>query len=187
MWSSSFFVFNRFPLSRRAVSGHAATPILLLSLKKRRPRQPSLHRRIVRTISPVAYTFNLPTVGRRRTSPVMTWDRFLQAATCITLDGSPAITAWLPERRSSGATSSASCRGRWLAHHEGRNAVSRSLSAWLLRRHPFSGPPGGVTLAAYPRRNRGVRAESSVQVRTRTGRLQRFICPPFLACPFVPR
>ena len=44
-------------------------------------------------------------------------------------------------------------QGRWLAHHEGRNAVSRSLSAWLLRRRPFSGTPGGPTLAAYPCRN----------------------------------
>jgi len=42
-------------------------------------------------------------------------------------------------------------QGRWLAHHEGRNAVSRSLPAWLLRRRPFSGPPGGATLAAYLR------------------------------------
>ncbi len=89
----------------------AATPVLLLSSKKRRPRQPSLHRRIVRTISPVAYTFDLPTIGRRRTSPVMTQDRFLQAATCITPNGSPAETASLPARRSSGSTPSASCRG----------------------------------------------------------------------------
>jgi hypothetical protein len=94
----------------------AATPLLLLSLKKRRPRQPSLHRRIVRTISPEAYTFGLPTIGRRRTSPVMTQDHFLQAATCITLDGSPAVTAWLPERRSSGSTPSASSKaGGWHA------------------------------------------------------------------------
>jgi len=40
-------------------------------------------------------------------------------------------------------------QGRCLAHHEGRNAVSRSLPAWLLRGRTFSGPPGGVTLAAY--------------------------------------
>ena len=111
MWSLSFFVFNRFPLSRRTVSSHAATPVLLLSLKKRRLRQPSLHRRIVKTFSPEAYTFDLPTIGRRRTSPVMTQDHFLQAATCITPNGSPAITALLPERRSSRSTPSASRRG----------------------------------------------------------------------------
>ena len=90
---------------------HAATPLLLLSSKKRRLRQPSLHHRIIKTFSPVAYTFDLPTVGRRRTSPVMTQDHFLQAATCITPNGSPAITALLPERRSSESTLSASCRG----------------------------------------------------------------------------
>ena len=93
----------------------AATPLLLLSLKKRRPRQPSLHRRIVivqkDTFSPEAYMFDLPTIGRRRISPVMTQDHFLQAATCITPNGSPAITAWLPERRSSESTPSASRRG----------------------------------------------------------------------------
>ncbi len=93
----------------------AATPLLLLSLKKRRPRQPSLHRRIVivpkDTFSPEAYMFDLPTIGRRRTSPVMTQDHFLQAAACITPNGSPAITAWLPERRSSESTPSASRRG----------------------------------------------------------------------------
>ena len=93
----------------------AATPLLLLSLKKRRPRQPSLHRRIVivrkDTFSPEAYMFDLPTIGRRRTSPVMTQDHFLQAAACNTPNGSPAITALLPERRSSESTPSASCRG----------------------------------------------------------------------------
>jgi hypothetical protein len=92
----------------------AATPVLLLSLKKRRPRQPSLHRRIVGTISPEAYTFDLPTIGRRRTSPVMTQDHFPQAAACITPNGSPAITVSLLERRSSGSTPSASRKGgRW--------------------------------------------------------------------------
>ena len=89
----------------------AATPLLLLSSKKRRLRQPSLHHRIIETISPVAYTFDLPTVGRRRTSPVMIQNHFLQAATCITSDGSPSVTALLTERGSSGSTPSASCRG----------------------------------------------------------------------------
>ena len=94
---------------------YVATPFLLLSSKERRPRQPSLHRRIVvvqkDTFSPEAYMFDLPTIGRRRTSPVMTQDHFLQAAACITPNGSPAITAWLPERRSSESTPSASRRG----------------------------------------------------------------------------
>ncbi len=42
-------------------------------------------------------------------------------------------------------------QGRCLAHHEGRNAVSRSLPAWLLHHRPLSGLPGGTTLAAYLR------------------------------------
>ena len=94
---------------------YVATPFLLLSSKERRPRQPSLHRRIVvvhkDTFSPEAYMFDLPTIGRRRTSPVMTQDHFLQAAACGTLIGSPAVTVLLPERRSSGSTPSASRRG----------------------------------------------------------------------------
>ena len=90
---------------------HIATPLLLLSSRKRRLRRPSLHHRVVGAISPVAYTFDLPTIGRRRTSPVMTQDHCLQAATCITLDGPPAVTAWLPEGRSSGSSPSASYRG----------------------------------------------------------------------------
>ena len=91
---------------------HAATPLLLLPSKRRPSRRRSPHpNRIVGTISPVAYTFDLPTIGRGRASPVMTQDHFLQAAACITLSGSPAITVLLPERRSSESTPSASCRG----------------------------------------------------------------------------
>ena len=91
---------------------YVATPFLLLPLKRRPLRQRSPHpNRIVRTISPVAYTFDLPTIGRGRASPVMTQDHFLQAATCNTPNGSPAVTALLPERRSSESTPSASCRG----------------------------------------------------------------------------
>ena len=90
----------------------AATPVLLLPLKRRPSRQRSPHpNRVVKTISPVAYTFDLPTIGRGRASPVMTQDHFLQAATCITPNGSPAVTALLPERRSSGSTPSASSKG----------------------------------------------------------------------------
>ena len=129
----------------------AATPLLLLSSKKRRLRQPSLHHRIVGTISPVAYTFDLPTVGRRRTSPVMAQDHFSPG-------GDMHHPQWFSgsNRMPIGekvVRFDPQCflQGRCLAHHEGRNAVSRSLPAWLLRRRPFSGPPGGTTLAAYLR------------------------------------
>jgi hypothetical protein len=90
---------------------HAATPALLLPLKRRPLRRRSPHPRFVRTISPVAYTFGLPTLGRGRASPVMTQDHFLQAATCITLTGSPSVTASLSERGASGSPPSASRRG----------------------------------------------------------------------------
>lgn len=73
----------------------AATPGLLLPSKRRPLRQCSPQPRFVRTISPVAYTFDLPTIGRGRASPVMTQDHFLQAATRSTPNGSPAITVSL--------------------------------------------------------------------------------------------
>ena len=41
-------------------------------------------------------------------------------------------------------------QGRCLAHHVGRNAVSRSLPAWLLRPRPLSGPPGGDDPSCVP-------------------------------------
>jgi hypothetical protein len=91
---------------------HLATPVLLLPSKRRPSRQRSPHpNRFVGTFSPVAYTFDLPTVGRGRASPVMAPDHFLQAATCITPSGSPAVTAFLPGRGSSGSTPRASSKG----------------------------------------------------------------------------
>ena len=134
---------------------YVATPFLLLSSKERRPRQPSLHRRIVvvhkDTFSPEAYMFDLPTIGRRRTSPVMTQDHFLQATTCSTPNGSSGNNRIAAGEKVVRIDPQCFVQGRWLAHHEGRNAVSRSLPAWLLRRRPLSGPPGGTTLAAYLR------------------------------------
>ena len=62
----------------RAVS---ATPGLLPSLKRRRLRQPSPPRRIAISLSPEAYGSDLPTIGRRRTSPVMDLGHCLKAAT----------------------------------------------------------------------------------------------------------
>lgn len=41
----------------------------------------------------------------------MSQDHFLQAATCITLNGSPPVTALLVERESSDSTPSASFKG----------------------------------------------------------------------------
>jgi hypothetical protein len=70
-----------FPFTHR----RCATPGLLLPFKRRRLRRPSPHRRVAHTLSPAAYRWDLPTVGRRRASPVMVQDRFLQAAACITV------------------------------------------------------------------------------------------------------
>ncbi len=70
-----------FPFTHR----RCATPGLLLPFKRRRPRQPSPHHRVTPALSPVAYRRDLPTVGRRRASPVMVQDHFLQAAARITV------------------------------------------------------------------------------------------------------
>ena len=157
----TFLMDSQFVLRLRSVSAFTrpgpsphqrATPLLLPPSKRRPLRQRSPHpNRIVGTISPVAYTLDLPTIGRRRTSPVMTQVHFLQAAACITPNGPPSVTAWLEGGRSSEFDPQCFTQGRCLAHHKGRNAVSRSLPAWLLRRRPLSGPPGGTTLAAYLR------------------------------------
>ena len=100
MFPLSFSVFNRFHLSPR---GHrpAGTPNLLRSSTRGRFRLSSPLRRVVKTLSPVAYRLDLPTVGRRRTSPVMTQDHFLQAATRSTHSGPPPVTASPAEERAS--------------------------------------------------------------------------------------
>ena len=103
------------------------------------------------TFSPEAYMFDLPTIGRRRTSPVMTQDHFSPGGNMHHpqwFSGNNRIAAGEKVVR---IDPQCFVQGRWLAHHEGRNAVSRSLPAWLLRRRPLSGPPGGTTLAAYLR------------------------------------
>jgi hypothetical protein len=86
--------------------------------------------------------------GRSRASPVMSQDHFLQAAACIT----PVIHSWQFAQPMVGRVNGSRRRfmqGRWLAHHVGRNAVSRSRLAWPLRHIAFSGPSGGGALAAY--------------------------------------
>jgi hypothetical protein len=134
---------------------NAATPFLLLSSKKRRPRLPSLHRRIVivqkDTFSPEAYMSDLPTIGRRRTSPVMSQDHSSPGGHVQHPQWFSGNNRILAGEKVIRMDPQCFMQGRWLAHHEGRNAVSRGLPAWLLRHRPFSGPPGGTTLAAYLR------------------------------------
>lgn len=81
MDSSSFSIIDRFSLSSAETdySGSAAT-LEVEAVKATFSTPP--HRR---TISPEAYSRGLPTVGRRRASPVSTQGHFLQAAACGTL------------------------------------------------------------------------------------------------------
>ncbi len=140
MWSLSFSVIVRFLLSQ--IGGcRSATPDLLLSSTRRRLRRPSPLRRVSGAISPVAYRHGLPTVGRRRTSPVCLRTIFSRRQ-----HGSPVRFIVLSRIRNDERTvrfrPQCFAEGRWLAHRTGRNAVSRSRSAWLLHRRSFSGPPG---------------------------------------------
>jgi len=123
----------------------------------------------------MAYGFVLPTVGRRRASPVMAWDPFLQAATRSTQLVHPRQSASPCLGREVGTLVGASSKGGEWRTNSAENAVSRSHLAWPLRRGAFSGAPGGAALASYLRGSRGVRARCSVRVRSRTGRLWRSV------------
>jgi hypothetical protein len=101
-----------------------------------------------RAFSPVAYRLVLPTVGRRRASPVMTQDHFLQAAARLTRMVHPWQSARTEGGARIGALVSASSRGGDWRTMQAENAVSRSHLAWPLRHAAFSGPPGGDALAA---------------------------------------
>lgn len=104
-----------------------------------------------RTFSPVAYRHGLPTVGRRRASPVMLQDHFLQAAACGTHVVPLRQSAGPKVERGIGALVSASSEGGDWRTTQAEDAVSRSHLAWPLRHVAFSGPPGGDALAAYLR------------------------------------
>jgi hypothetical protein len=148
-----------------------ATPGLLLPLKRRRLRRPSPHHRVVRAFSPAAYRRGLPTIGRWRASPVMVQDHFLQAATCNTLMVRDRHSARSIPRRGFGSPSALPPRG----------GVWRTIPAEVPS--PEVSLPGPFVLAPSPdlpvvlswlhttADNCGVRAESSVRARTRTGRL----------------
>ena len=135
----------------------------------------------------MAYRFGLPTVGRRRVSPVMAWDHFLQAAARITLLVRSRQSAEPAEGREVRALVSASSKGGEWRTKQAENAVSRSHLAWPLRHAAFSGNPGGDALAAYPRGRCGVRARRSVRVRSRTGRLRQSVLSSFHCLTFSSR
>jgi hypothetical protein len=171
MDSLSFSVFDRFPLSPRAFQ-REATVLLLMSLKRRPLRQRSPHRRIVGALSPVAYMLDLPTVGRRGTSPVRSRDHFLQAAARITPVVHCRHTAHPAVSGASGRLLSASSRGGdWRTAKAAVQSPGVSLPGPFVTApspDPPVGPPWLRTLSSVAE----VRAESSVRARTRTGRFQ---------------
>lgn len=139
-----------FPFTSRG--GGGATPGLLLPLKRRRPRRPSPHHRVVRALSPVAYRRDLPT---QRTVEGFTGHGlgpFSPGGGMSHLHGSEAALRTSASEAGIRVPVDASAKGRCLAYHAGPWAVSRSLPAWPLRPSTFSGPPGGTKLAAYLRR-----------------------------------
>jgi len=149
MDSPSFFVFNGFTF--HCAYSCAATLDLLTPSMRRRLRQssPRLPHRLPLRLWLIGSVYQ--TFGRSRVSPVMLQDHCLQAAAGIT----PMVHSRRSARPIVGRDIwdlvSASCQGRCLAHHQGRNAVSQSHLAWPLRHAAFSGPSGGDTLAAYLR------------------------------------
>lgn len=135
-----------------------ATPGLLLPLKRRRPRQSSPHRRVAHALSPVAYRRDLPTVGRRRASPVMVWDRFLQAATRITVVVRDRQSVFPVARRGFGSPSALPLRAVIGAPHRPKCRLPKSprlapSSASLLRypRWPAPGCVPSLTIARFER------------------------------------
>jgi len=90
LWS--FFVFIGFPFHRRpagsrqrrtdAMPGYSGSAAVLDEEAAQAAFSPPPRDR---SVSPVAYGNGGPTVGRRRTSPVMDSSRCPEAAACITL------------------------------------------------------------------------------------------------------
>ena len=157
-----------FPFIRRG----RTTPGLLLSSRSRLSRHRSAHRRVAGAISPMAYTLDLPTAGRRRASPVMSQDHFLQAATHI-------ITRVVHRRRSV-LSAMGGCQGIPSASFKGGNWRTRQAAVptpEVSLPGPFTTMPSPVPPTAPPwlhtsAGDRGVRAESSERTRIRSGRLR---------------
>jgi hypothetical protein len=175
--SVSPFTSGRF--QHRSYCGSAAT------LKEEAVKATFSSPPLRRTISPAAYTFGLPTIGRRRASPVMAQDPFSPGGNTQHLHGSPPLTACAAERGHQASPTLHRKGGDW-----------RPMSAEMPS--PGVSPPGPFATASSPDlpvrppwlhtpAPCGVRAGSSVRVRTRTGRIWRFATPPFFTSPFVHR
>lgn len=186
---TSFDVFGRFSLSRGGhdvpsrYSGSAVIPTERAPKAAFRP--PPRRRRL----SPVAYGGDLPTVGRRGISPVRLQTIFSRRRRVSPRRPATDQPCRSVAKGSSGWTLGASARGGAWHADKAENAVSRSLSAWLLRDRAFSGPPGGTALASYPRRQRA-RFERRVPYEHGPARVGFSECSLSLlplASPFVPR
>lgn len=131
-----------------------------------------------RAISPEAYTLDLPNTGR--VGLHRSYSRPFSPGDCTQHPHGPPPTFRMAGDGKVGDLQRF-IQGRCLAHHTGRSAFSRSLSTWPRRHDVFSGPPGDAALAAYPSwKGCRVRAESSEQARTRSGRLWFHAGPPFI-------
>jgi hypothetical protein len=150
-----------------------ATPGLLLPSKRRRPRQPSPHRRVAHALSPAAYRRDLPT---RRTAEGFTghgWGPFSPGGGTHHRDGSrPTLRTFDPKAGIRVPASASSKGGDW------RTIPAEMPSPKVSLPGPFVLAPSPVLPVALSWLHTSdesceVRAESSVQARTRTGRLRR--------------
>lgn len=128
-----------------------------------------------RAFSPVAYGLDLPTIGRRRASPVMTQDHFLQAATRSTQVVHPRQSARTEDGARLGTSSTLHPRAV-----TGAPPRPKTPSPGVILLGPFVTPPSpDLPVATHwlltSAVGCGVRARCSVRARTRTGRLWRVI------------
>jgi hypothetical protein len=128
-----------------------------------------------RAFSPVAYRLDLPSIGRRRASPVMTQDHFLQAATRSTQVVHPRQSARTEDGARLGTSSTLHPRAV-----TGAPPRPKTPSPGVILLGPFVTPPSPDLPVATrwlltPAVGCGVRARCSARARTRTGRLWRVI------------
>jgi len=155
-----------------------ATPVPLYPLKNRPIRQRSVHPRIARTFSPKAYrttTERSDGVGLHRSWLRSIFSRWSHAAPLrppsITTSPTAEGTSGVPQRFTS---------GRWLAHFQ-----AEMQSPEVFPPGPFATNPSPVLPVDPPWlrtlvESCEVRAESSVRVRTRTGRFRCSVSPSLL-------
>jgi hypothetical protein len=163
------------------------TPDLLQPSKGRLLRRPSPHRPHRRTISPVAYRIDLPTVGRRRASPVMTQDHFLQAAARITSVVCCRRSAFPVAERDCGFSSAIHLRVVIVAPRGPQMPSPRVSLLGPFDTSSSPDPPATTCWLLTSGDSCGVRARSSARMRFRTGRLQRRVILLSSLLPFFKR